>query len=127
MNVVPTPPPGIRISGGAISSNSPAAPPQPLRAPRAFAAPPKAPPKPQNVVSPDAALHRLMEGNARYVRGETRRHDFRHEREALSKGQNPFAAILSCADSRIAPEFASIPPAATCSFAASPAILPATR
>ncbi|HEX3939558.1 MAG TPA: carbonic anhydrase [Xanthobacteraceae bacterium] len=75
-----------------------------LAVPRAFAAPPKAPPKPQNVVSPDAALHRLMEGNARYVRGETRRHDFHHEREALSKGQNPFAAILSCADSRIAPE-----------------------
>ncbi|MFZ0608915.1 MAG: carbonic anhydrase [Xanthobacteraceae bacterium] len=74
-------------------------------APPAFAAPPKAPPKPENVISPDAALHRLMEGNARYVRGEAKRHDFRHEREALSKGQNPFAAILSCADSRIAPEF----------------------
>jgi carbonic anhydrase len=32
------------------------------------------------------------------------RHDFAHEREALSTGQNPFAAVLSCADSRIAPE-----------------------
>jgi carbonic anhydrase len=85
----------LKFAGGAAAA---------LAAPRAFAAPPKAPPKPQNVVSPDAALHRLMEGNARYVRGETRRHDFRHEREALSKGQNPFAAILSCADSRIAPE-----------------------
>ncbi|MFZ0777375.1 MAG: carbonic anhydrase [Xanthobacteraceae bacterium] len=74
-------------------------------APAAFAAPPKAPPKPENVISPDAALHRLMEGNTRYVKGEARRHDFRHEREALSKGQNPFAAVLSCADSRIAPEY----------------------
>ncbi len=74
-------------------------------APRAFAAPPKTPPKPENVISPDAALHRLREGNERYVKGETRRHDFRHEREALSKGQNPFAAVLSCADSRIAPEY----------------------
>jgi len=73
--------------------------------PPAFAAPPKAPPKPQNVVSPDAALHRLMEGNTRYVNGDTKRHDFRSEREALSKGQNPFAAVLSCADSRIAPEY----------------------
>ena len=72
--------------------------------PRAFAAPPTAPPKPENVVSPDAALHRLMEGNVRYIKGDARRHDFRHEREALSTGQNPFAAILSCADSRIAPE-----------------------
>jgi len=74
-------------------------------APQAFAAPPKTPPKPENVVSPDAALHRLMQGNARYVEGVTRRHDFKHEREALAKGQNPFAAILSCADSRIAPEY----------------------
>ena len=74
-------------------------------APRAEAAPPKAPPKPQNVLSPDAALKRLMEGNVRYVEGVSRRHDFKHEREALSGGQNPFAAVLSCADSRIAPEF----------------------
>jgi carbonic anhydrase len=35
-----------------------------------------------------------------------RRHDFKHEREALAGGQNPFASILSCADSRIAPEYA---------------------
>ena len=34
------------------------------------------------------------------------RHDFATEREALTGGQNPFAAILSCADSRIAPEYA---------------------
>jgi len=74
-------------------------------APHALAAPIKAPPKPENVLSPDAALDRLMKGNARYVEGVSKRHDFRHEREALSKGQNPFAAILSCADSRIAPEY----------------------
>ena len=66
----------------------------------------KTPPKPQNVLSPDAALERLREGNARYVRGLALRHDFRHEREALAGGQNPYAAILSCADSRIAPEYA---------------------
>ena len=66
----------------------------------------KAPPKPQNVLSPDAALKRLMEGNARYVGGKSQLHDFKHEREALAAGQNPFAAILSCADSRIAPEYA---------------------
>lgn len=66
----------------------------------------KAPPKPQNVISPDASLQRLMQGNARYVEGVSRRHDFRHEREALTGGQNPYAAIVSCADSRIAPEYA---------------------
>jgi carbonic anhydrase len=66
----------------------------------------KTPPKPQNVVSSDAALERLMKGNKRYVEGEMRRHDFKREREALVGGQNPYAGILSCADSRIAPEYA---------------------
>ena len=66
----------------------------------------EAPPKPQNVLSPDAALKRLMAGNARYVGGSSGRHDFKHEREALAGGQNPFAAVLGCADSRIAPEYA---------------------
>jgi carbonic anhydrase len=66
----------------------------------------KQPPKPQNVLTPDAALARLMAGNARYVSGVAKRHDFAHEREALAGGQNPFAAVLGCADSRIAPEYA---------------------
>ena len=63
-------------------------------------------PKPQNVLSPQASLDRLLKGNQRYVEGISRRHDFKHEREALVGGQNPYAAILSCADSRIAPEYA---------------------
>src|SRR4051794_4377921 len=63
----------------------------------------KPPPKPENVLSPDAALKRLRDGNERYIDGVTRRHDFKHEREALVGGQNPYAAVLSCADSRIAP------------------------
>lgn len=66
----------------------------------------KAPPKPENVLSPDASLKRLMEGNARYVAGVSHHHDFRHEREPLVGGQNPYAAVLSCADSRVAPEYA---------------------
>jgi carbonic anhydrase len=66
----------------------------------------KAPPKPQNVLTPAASLERLKRGNARYVEGVSLRHDFKHEREALAGGQNPFAAVLSCADSRIAPEYA---------------------
>ncbi len=66
----------------------------------------KEPPKPQNVLSPDASLQRLQKGNVRYVDGVSLRHDFKQEREALAGGQNPYAAILSCADSRIAPEYA---------------------
>lgn len=75
-------------------------------APQAFAKSDGKPvPKPENAISPDGALNRLMQGNRRYVEGVGRRYDFRSEREALSRGQNPFAAILSCADSRVAPEF----------------------
>ena len=66
----------------------------------------KTPPKPQNVLSPEASLERLLKGNHRYVEGLSRRHDFKHEREVLAGGQNPYAGILSCADSRIAPEYA---------------------
>ncbi|WP_397448710.1 carbonic anhydrase [Pseudomonas sp. NA-150] len=64
------------------------------------------PPKPQNAIGPDSALHRLMEGNHRYVKGTSKTHDFKAEREALVTGQNPFVAILSCSDSRIGPEYA---------------------
>jgi carbonic anhydrase len=64
------------------------------------------PPKPQNAISPDEALKRLIEGNERYVSGNSKTHDFKDEREALVSGQNPFVAVLSCSDSRIAPEYA---------------------
>ena len=62
-------------------------------------------PKPQNVISPDAALERLLEGNRRFLKGREKPQDFRAEREALLRGQNPFAAVLSCADSRLAPAY----------------------
>jgi carbonic anhydrase len=63
-------------------------------------------PKPENAISADEALDRLMEGNMRYVTGTSKLHDFNAERAALVGGQNPYACILSCADSRIAPEYA---------------------
>ncbi|MEO2174345.1 MAG: carbonic anhydrase, partial [bacterium] len=62
--------------------------------------------KPENVISANEALDRLMEGNMRYVNGDSKLHDFNAEREALVGGQNPYAGILSCADSRIVPEYA---------------------
>jgi len=64
------------------------------------------PPKPKNQVTPEQALERLMGGNDRYVNGASKLHDFKAEREALVGGQNPYAAILGCADSRIPPEYA---------------------
>jgi carbonic anhydrase len=47
-----------------------------------------------------------MEGNARYVSGQMKERDFSAGRVARTQGQAPFAAILGCADSRVAPELA---------------------
>lgn len=63
------------------------------------------PPEPQ-ATSPDAALALLIEGNARYVANAPRPRDFSAERASRALGQAPFATILSCADSRVAPELA---------------------
>jgi len=56
--------------------------------------------------TPDAALARLMAGNGRYVSGQLTERDFSANRAARAQGQAPFAAILGCADSRVAPELA---------------------
>src|SRR3954447_11522126 len=55
--------------------------------------------------SPDEALHELIAGNERFANGRPNNPrrtpaDFRQ----LAEGQYPFAAIISCADSRVAPE-----------------------
>lgn len=57
-------------------------------------------------VDPNAALQRLVEGNARYVAGTRITADFSAGRAQRALTQRPFAAILSCADSRVAPELA---------------------
>jgi carbonic anhydrase len=64
-----------------------------------------APPQPENVLNPDQALERLMAGNARYVAGKSVPINFATTRQALAGGQNPYACLVSCADSRIGPEF----------------------
>lgn len=56
--------------------------------------------------TPDAALNLLLEGNARYAANQPRERDFSANRAARAQGQAPFAAILGCADSRVAPELA---------------------
>lgn len=61
----------------------------------------------QSAMTPDAALKELMDGNARFVAGQLRSFD---EDLAILKAktadkQEPFAAILSCADSRVPVEF----------------------
>ena len=62
-------------------------------------------PKPENVITSDQALERLMKGNARYVNGNINVNDsYKSAEVALKHGQNPYAVILSCADSRVSPE-----------------------
>ena len=61
---------------------------------------------PPNAIPPADALTRLLEGNARYVANTPREKDFSAGRAARAQAQYPFAAILSCADSRVAPELA---------------------
>lgn len=57
----------------------------------------------QSVLSPDAALRELLEGNARFV--EKRLASFPEDLAILRQNtvakQEPFAAVLSCADSRV--------------------------
>jgi carbonic anhydrase len=63
-------------------------------------------PLPDNRIGGDAALQRLVQGNARYAAGQSTQRDFSVGRVARTRGQKPFAAILGCADSRVSPELA---------------------
>jgi carbonic anhydrase len=63
-----------------------------------------APPKPDNVLTPDEALERLMRGNERYASNQIAERDFSSTRDGLAMAQNPYASLLSCADSRVSPE-----------------------
>lgn len=59
---------------------------------------------PQNAIPPGEALQRLMDGNARYAAGTGTCPDYSVGRADRALGQHPVATILSCADSRVAPE-----------------------
>lgn len=60
----------------------------------------------QTSMTPDAALDRLMAGNARFVANDLA--SFKEDLDLLKSGtvakQEPFAAVLSCADSRVPAE-----------------------
>lgn len=62
-------------------------------------------PTPEGVPG-DVALRQLMAGNARYVANRPQERDFNAGRAERVTTQRPVAAILSCADLRVAPEFA---------------------
>jgi carbonic anhydrase len=55
----------------------------------------------------DEALKKLLEGNARFVEGKdtnAQKERSPERRADLVEGQNPFATIVACSDSRVAPE-----------------------
>ena len=56
--------------------------------------------------SPAEALDLLKQGNARHVANQPLCDDHSAGRASRALGQAPHAAILSCSDSRVAPEFA---------------------
>jgi carbonic anhydrase len=56
-------------------------------------------------LTPDEALEKLLDGNQRFSEQKTKDPNQSLVRlQEVAKGQNPFAAILSCADSRVPPE-----------------------
>ena len=61
------------------------------------------PPRRNPALTPDAALNELMEGNKRYASGKMTsfEHDLAILKQHTEEKQEPFAAVLSCADSRV--------------------------
>ncbi len=56
-------------------------------------------------ITAEEALQKLLEGNARFASGNSSHPDQSLERRAeLLSGQQPFAVVVSCSDSRVAPE-----------------------
>ncbi len=58
----------------------------------------------QNKMSPDAAIDRLKQGNKRFVDQNNTSRDLLSQVAQTSAGQFPFAALLSCIDSRVPAE-----------------------
>jgi len=57
------------------------------------------------MISPVEAISRLKEGNSRYTSGNLQHPgQTAEQRTELAKTQHPFAAIVSCSDSRVPPE-----------------------
>lgn len=61
--------------------------------------------KEKNVkITPDQAIKMLMEGNERFVNGKLTQRDWQAQVKATAGGQFPYAAVVSCLDSRIPTE-----------------------
>jgi len=58
----------------------------------------------QQAKTPDEALKRLKDGNARFVAGQALHCDLLEQVRSTARQQAPFAAVLGCIDSRVPPE-----------------------
>jgi len=61
-------------------------------------------PEMQAAKTPEAALRRLQDGNARFVAGRALNCDLLQQVRSTAQKQAPFAAVLGCIDSRVPPE-----------------------
>lgn len=61
-------------------------------------------PDKQKKISPDGAVQALKEGNKRFIDGKMERCDLLAQVRATADQQSPFAMVLGCIDSRVAPE-----------------------
>ncbi|MEW6214190.1 MAG: carbonic anhydrase, partial [Nitrospirota bacterium] len=53
----------------------------------------------------EESLTKLMDGNKRFISGNLSQKDLSDaKRKELSKGQKPFAIVVTCSDSRVPPE-----------------------
>lgn len=69
------------------------------------------PDKLANAINQEEAVRRTTElvetlktGNLRFVTGKYSRKDLTKQRQELTKGQQPYAIVLTCSDSRVPPE-----------------------
>ncbi len=61
-------------------------------------------PASQANATPDSALQRLKDGNARFVAGSTVNCDLRRQVKDTATQQSPVAVVVGCIDSRVPPE-----------------------
>jgi carbonic anhydrase len=61
-------------------------------------------PQMQQAKTPEEALKRLQDGNARFVEGRALHCDLLEQVRRTAQRQAPFAAVLGCIDSRVPPE-----------------------
>lgn len=75
----------------------------------------------QAAITPGKALAMLKQGNERFVGGNITNRDYAAQVKQTARGQFPFAAIVSCLDSRVPPAIVFDRASATCSSLAWPA------